>query len=417
MITKQNIIVIGGGFAGLQFIKNLDSEKYSILLIDKVNHHQFQPLFYQVAAAQIEPSSISFPFRKVFQGKRNIQIRMEEVLSIDSDIKTVTTNKNTYRYDRLVIAVGCTTNFFGLKNAEEHAYTLKSTSEAIQIRNSFIKNFENIISLKGSVPEELFNIVIVGAGPTGVELAGAFAEMKGNILPKDYPGLDTSKIKVIIIEGNTFPLSNMSKVAQETSVKYLQNLGISLYLKSFVKDYHDQTVFLNDGSEIKSAFLIWTGGVKGNPIKGLHNAEIHKNGRITVGIQHEVTGHSDIYAIGDIALMRTEKYPNGHPQVANVAINQGKNLAHIFNRDTESLYEYRDFGSLATIGKYKAIADLPFLKMRGFFAWLFWMFLHLMLILSVKNKLIIFINWMWNFFTNDSSLRLILSDRKNTAQS
>lgn len=413
MKDKEKVIVLGGGFAGLQFIKNLNPRKYRVLLIDKVNHHQFQPLFYQVAAAQIEPSSISFPFRKIFQGKKHVQVRMEEVIRVDAEKQHLFTNKNSYPYDHLILAMGCTTNFFGLEQFAKKAYTLKSTAEAIHIRNSFIQNFENMVSNSINTPEEHYNIVIVGAGPTGVELAGAFAEMKKNILSKDYPDLQTAKIKIIIIEGKEFPLSNMSNTTQKTALRYLQKLGVKLYFNALVKEYNNHTITLQDGREIKSSYVIWTGGIKANHIEGLTNAFIEKSGRVTVNRNHEVMGHKNIYAIGDMALMKTPKYPNGHPQVANVAINQGKNLAQIFNTSKSKEFIYRDLGSLATIGKFKAVADLPWLKMKGFFAWLFWMFLHLMLILSVKNKLIIFINWMWNFFTNDSSLRLILSAEKN----
>ena len=412
MNNKKKIVVIGGGFAGLQFTRHLDSNKFEVLLIDKINHHQFQPLFYQVATAQIDPSSISFPFRKIFQKNPNVQIRMEEVISINSDHKEIITDKNIHSYDSLVIASGCTTNFFGINGAEENAFTLKSSAEALRIRNCFIKNFENIISAGEAAMEQQYNIVIVGAGPTGVELAGAFAEMKRNILPKDYPGLEIQKIKIMMVEGKEFPLSNMSPKAQNASLKYLRKLGIVLYMNSFVKDFKNDLITLSDGQEIKSSYVIWTGGVKGNIIDGLSNAEIDRTNRIRVGCRHNICGYHDIYAIGDIALMRTENYPNGHPQVANVAVTQAKNLARIFNSDIDHVYLYKDLGSLATIGKFKAVADLPFIKLKGFFAWFFWMFLHLMLILSVKNKLIIFINWVWSFFSNDSSLRLILNDRE-----
>jgi NADH dehydrogenase len=417
MRTKEKIIVIGGGFAGLQFIRHLNSSDFEVLLIDRLNHHQFQPLFYQVAAAQIEPASISFPLRKIFQGKRNLQIRMEEAVQIIPEENTLVTTGNRYIYDRLVLATGCSTNFFGLKGVEEQAFTLKSTGEAINIRNSVVRNLETIISSGPEAREALYNIVIAGAGPTGVELAGAFAEMKKNILPKDYPGLDSSRITITIIEGKEYPLSTMSPESQQAALSYLQKLGVRLYMKSFVTDYSNETVTMNSGESIRTASLIWTGGITGNTVHGLDKAGVTKNGRIPVDAHHRVAGYQDIYALGDIALMRTALYPEGHPQVANVAINQGRSLASAINRGTPGPpFEYKDLGSLATIGKFKAVADLPFLKFQGFFAWMFWMFLHLMLILSVKNKIIIFINWVWSFFTNDSSLRLILRDQHRPLQ-
>ena len=417
MRTKEKIIVIGGGFAGLQFIRHLNSSDFEVLLIDRLNHHQFQPLFYQVAAAQIEPASISFPLRKIFQGKRNLQIRMEEAVQIIPEENTLVTTGHRYIYDRLVLATGCSTNFFGLKGVEEQAFTLKSTGEAINIRNSVVRNLETIISSGPEAREALYNIVIAGAGPTGVELAGAFAEMKKNILPKDYPGLDSSRITITIIEGKEYPLSTMSPESQQAALSYLQKLGVRLYMKSFVTDYSNETVTMNSGESIRTASLIWTGGITGNTVHGLDKAGVTKNGRIPVDAHHRVAGYQDIYALGDIALMRTALYPEGHPQVANVAINQGRSLASAINRGTPGPpFEYKDVGSLATIGKFKAVADLPFLKFQGFFAWMFWMFLHLMLILSVKNKIIIFINWVWSFFTNDSSLRLILRDQHRPLQ-
>lgn len=419
--TKQKklVIVVGGGFAGLQLIRHLDASLYNILLIDKINHHQFQPLFYQVAAAQLEPSSISFPFRKIFQHKKNLSIRMAEVLSLDKTANSIDTTIGSFTYDYLVMATGCISNFFGNAEMEQNALTLKTTADAITIRNNFIRNFETIASLDHAYVESLYNIVIVGAGPTGVEMAGAFAEMKKNVLPKDYPGIDADRIRIYLIEGNKYTLSNMSELAQSSSRQYLHQLGVELKTEVLVKSYDGQTVTLSNGEKIETATFIWTGGVKGNLISGIDPAVVTKANRVTVDRYNLVSGYDNVFAIGDLANMATPKYPNGHPQLANVAINQAKYLAANLNaRATgkkQKEFEYKDLGSMATIGKFKAVVDLPKWSFKGFFAWVVWMFLHLMLILSVRNKLIIFINWMWNFFTNDTSLRLILTPSKNKA--
>ena len=416
MNIKKNIVVIGGGFAGLQFIRNLDMNDFNVLLLDKLNHHQFQPLFYQVATAQLEPSSISFPFRKIFQHKKNVQIRMAEVVKIDTDSNTVISTIGSFQYDYLIIASGCKTNFFGNNEIMKNALTLKTTYDAITIRNHILLNFEQIISAPETEKESLLNIVIVGAGPTGVELAGAFAEIKKNILPKDYPSIDFSKLNVILIEGSKHTLSSMSNNAQDASRNYLEQMDVTLYMEVFVKNYDGALVTLSNGMLIKSKNLIWAAGVTGNLIQGLKEDVLAPGNRIKVGRTNAVLGLSNVFTIGDMAYMQTPKYPNAHPQLANVAINQAKNLAANFKamitdkplRD----FEYKDRGSMATIGKNKAVVDLPFIKFKGLLAWYVWMFVHLMLILSVRNKLIIFINWAWNYFTKDTSLRLILSQKK-----
>ncbi len=416
MNLKKNIIVIGGGFAGLQFIQNLDTNYFNVLLLDKLNHHQFQPLFYQVATAQLEPSSISFPFRKIFQHKRNVQIRMAEVLKIDTDSNTVISTFGSFQYDYLVIASGCKTNFFGNNEIMKNALTLKTTYDAITIRNHILLNFEQIISAPETEKESLLNIVIVGAGPTGVELAGAFAEIKKNILPKEYPGIHFLKLNIILVEGTKYTLSSMSNNAQNASQKYLKQMGVTLYTEVFVKNYDGETVTLSNGQLIKSKNMIWAAGVTGNLINGLKEDVFAPGNRIKVDGTNAVLGYSTVFAIGDMAYMQTLKYPNAHPQLANVAINQAKNLAKNFkaiiaNKPLRD-FEYKDLGSMATIGKNMAVVDLPFIKFKGYLAWYVWMFVHLMLILSVKNKLIIFINWVWNYFTKDTSLRLILSQKK-----
>ena len=409
---KKKIIVIGGGFAGIQFIKKIDETLFDVLLIDKINHHQFQPLYYQVATSQLEPASISFPLRNIFKSKKNLQIRLAEVLSIDSVNNKIETTIGEFFYDYLVIAIGCTTNFFGNDEIRSHAFTLKTTYDAINIRNHILQTFENIISAEGSEKEGLLNLTIVGAGPTGVELAGAFAEIKNNILPKDYPDIDFSHFKINLIEGSKDTLNSMSISAKRTSKKYLQKMGVNIITETFVKRYDGNLLELSNGNLIKSKTVIWAAGVIGNRIKGLPDNVQAVGNRIEVNRTNLVEGTKNIFAIGDIALMKTPKYQKGHPQLANVAINQAKNLAINLNKHKTNEFEYNDLGAMATIGRNKAVVDLPYFKFSGYFAWLIWMFLHLMLILSVRNKLIIFINWVWADLTKDTSLRLILKQNK-----
>lgn len=417
METKQKIIVIGGGFAGVQFVKNIDANLFDVLLIDKINHHQFQPLFYQVATSQLEPSSISFPLRNLFKNKNNIQIRLTEVLSVDKVNNKITTTIGEFTYDYLVIAIGCTTNFFGNENIRKKTLTLKSTYDAITIRNHILQIFEDIISSGEEEKESLLNLAIVGAGPTGVELSGAFAEIKKDILPKDYRGIDFSKFRIILIEGSKNTLNSMSDEAKAASKKYLEGMGVTVHTERFVKDYDGAILTLNTGETIKTKTVIWAAGVTGNKISGFSDDEIGTGNRLKVDRINKVTGSKNIFALGDIAFMETPNYPNGHPQVANVAINQAKvlakNLKLLRRNKPIKFFEYKDRGSMATIGRNKAVVDLPSIHFKGYLAWLVWMFLHLMLILSVKNKLIIFINWAWAYISKDTSLRLILSANKS----
>ena len=417
-MEKEKIIVIGCGFGGLQFVKNLKRNIYDILIIDKVNHHQFQPLFYQVAASQIEPATISFPLRKIFQKRDDVRIRLATVDSLDNKEKVVKTSIGDFPYDFLIIATGAKTNYFGNKEIEENSLSLKSTYKAMSIRNKTLMNFEKLLYEKDK--GGLYNIVIVGGGATGVELAGAYAELKKDILPKDYPNILAHKVNVYLLEGSNHTLSAMSPYAQKYSEKYLRELGVIVRTGVFVKRYDGETVTLNNGDTITSKNVIWSAGVRGNPIEGIPENLILPSGRIRVNRLNRVESLDDVFAIGDVAYMETVKYPKGHPQVANVAIAQAKNLAKNLNRmlrDKDSKlkqYEYRNLGTMATVGRNKAVVDLPFAKFRGRFAWLIWMSLHLMLILSVRNKLVIFINWAWNYITKNSSLRLILIDEKDT---
>lgn len=415
MEIRDKIIVIGGGFAGLQFAKKLNGNRTKkLVMIDKANHHMFQPLFYQVACGRIEPSNISFPFRKIFQRSKNIQFRMTEVKQIIPSENKIITEDHVFHYDKLVIATGCKTNFFGNQKMENLAFGMKNTQEAISIRNHVLLTFEKLIIEKSRSDDGNWNIVIVGSGPTGVELAGAFAEMKREILPRDYPRMNFDDLEIILVSSTEKPLAVMSEESQEKSEQYLKDLGVRFISNDRVTDYDGDRVYLSSGNIIPSNNVIWAAGVTGNIIEGLTENSI-KNNRYIVDRYNKIVGFDDIYAIGDIAYMETPKYPNGHPQVANVAINQGKNLAKNFLKKSVNEwqpYEYDDKGSMATIGKHRAVVDLPKFKFQGIFAWYFWMFLHLMLILSVRNKLAIFFNWMWSYINRDSSLRLIIIPNK-----
>ncbi len=419
METREKIIIIGGGFAGLQLAKTLNNKNKKVIVLDRVNHHMFQPLFYQVACGRIEPSNISFPFRKIFQQSRNTQFRLTDVKSIDTANNKVITDGAEFTYDKLIIATGCKTNFFGNKDLESKAFGMKNTQEAIGIRNHVLMTFEKLILEKSRSDDGNWNIVIVGSGPTGVELAGAFSEMKKEILPRDYPYMNFDQLQIILVSSTEKPLAVMSPEAQEKSEKYLKELGVKFLSGEIVTDYDGDKVYMKSGKEIPSNNVIWAAGVTGNVVDGFPSENLVRN-RYIVDRFNKVKGYDNIYAVGDIAYMETPKYPQGHPQVANVAINQAKNLGKNFLRKSKNEwveYEYKDQGSLATIGKHRAVVDLPFIKFQGLFAWYFWMFLHLMLILSVRNKLAIFFNWMWSYFNKDSSLRLIISpSKKNNTQ-
>ena len=420
MQSSKKIVIVGAGFAGLRLAQDLENTNFEVLLLDKNNYHQFQPLMYQVATARLEPASISFPLRKVFQHSKNIRIRIADVLSIDAHKQIVNTSIANFEYDYLVIAFGCTTNYFGNKTIEKFAFPMKSVPEAIQLRNRILQTFEDILMASPEQVQSLMNFVIVGGGPTGVELAGALAEMKKNILSKDYPDKDFSKLTIYLLEGAEFVLSPMSDDARKMSRIYLEKLGVIVKTNTIVTNYDGDNVVLQNGEIIIAKNVIWAAGITGNSIEGLPKEAITRGNRLIVDRYNSVTNTRNIYAIGDIAFMTTPKYPNGHPQVASVAIEQAKvlskNLKYSLINKPLKEYEYHDKGSMATIGKRKAVVDLPKFSFHGRLAWLTWMFIHLMLILSVKNKLSIFVNWMFSYFSNDSTLRVMIKsiDKKNS---
>ncbi|NNV54723.1 NAD(P)/FAD-dependent oxidoreductase [Limnovirga soli] len=415
----MNIIIIGGGFAGLQLAHSLNNKKgIDVLLIDRNNYHQFQPLFYQVATAGLDASNISFPLRKVFHNSKNIRFRMAMVKSIDTSQHNVLTDIGAFFYDRLVIATGADTNFFGNTVLQQHAFPMKSTTEALQLRHKLIENFEEALQIKElDARQPYMNIVVVGGGPTGVEVSGALAEMSNNVLPKDYPELDFSTMHIYLVEGSGKTLAAMSEKSSAESSKYLRQLGVTVLTNTVVKNFDGNLVTLSNGELINSKIVIWAAGIKGNVPEGIDASLIARGNRIMVNRINKVQNTADVYALGDIAYMETPLYPHGHPQVANVAINQAKVLAANFIQQqkgnaVEKEFEYADKGSMATVGRHLAVVDIPSLKLHfgGFLAWLVWMFLHLMLILGVKNRLQIFINWMYKYFTYDQSLRLLFKN-------
>jgi NADH:ubiquinone reductase (H+-translocating) len=409
------LVIIGAGFAGLKLAKSLRKNKeFQITIIDKVNHHQFQPLFYQVATAGLDASNISFPLRKIFQKQSNISIRLNEVTAIDIVNKTVVTEDQVIPYDELVIATGATTNFFNHPNIQKNTLGMKSTLDAINIRNHFLLNLEEAVNKNHQINiAPYLNICIVGGGPTGVELAGAFAEMKNNILPKDYPEIDFSQMNIYLFEGSATTLEVMSPKSALNSMNYLKKLGVQVNANTKVTDFDGTTLITNTNLAIPTYNVIWAAGIKGNTIPGISESAVGRANRLLVNEYNQVHNHQHIYAVGDIALMQTTNYPNGHPQIAPVAIQQAKllkqNLLNLQKAKPLCSFVYKPMGAMATVGRNLAVVDIPKPKLSigGFSAWMIWMGLHLLLILGIKNKLFIFFNWVYNYFTYDQSLRLV----------
>lgn len=413
------LVIVGAGFAGLRLARKLNNKPgLEIVLIDRFNYHQFQPLFYQVATAALDASNISFPLRKAFHKSKNVRIRVEEVQQVVPNQNKIVTNTEEIGYDILVLAMGADTNFFGNEKLAENAFPMKSTVEALQIRHRLVQNFEDALLAKDPLQyQKLMNIVIAGGGPTGVEVAGAIADMKRFVLPKDYPELDFSKMNIYLLEGGDRTLAPMSQKSSEDSCRYLKKLGVTVMTNSLVKDYDGEQVYLADGKIILTNTVIWAAGIKGNVPAGIDKSLIVKGNRIKVDRHCKVEGMNNIYALGDLAYMETPKYPKGHPQVASVAIAQADVLAKnliLMEKKSNRIYEfeYYDKGSMATVGRNLAVVDIPKpkLHLNGLFAWLIWMSLHLFLILGVKNRIMTFINWIYNYFTYDQNLRLIFKE-------
>jgi NADH:ubiquinone reductase (H+-translocating) len=415
----MKVVIVGGGFGGLKLARKLNNRPgFEILLIDKFNYHQFQPLFYQVATAGLDASNISFPLRKAFHKSSNVRIRVEKMEQVVPAENKIITESEEIGYDVLVLATGADTNFFGNQNLIENTFPMKSTVEALQIRHRLIQNFEDALHIKDEVElQRLMNIVIVGGGPTGVELSGALAEMKKYVLPKDYPELDFSKMHIYLLEGTDKTLGSMSDQSAKQSRQYLEKLQVKVNTNTLVQDYDGNDVQLKDGSKIPAATVIWAAGIKGNVPEGIVKNLIVRGNRIKVDRHCRIQGFENIYAIGDLAYMETPKYPHGHPQVASVAIQHGELLADFLKRierKSTRFYEveYFDKGSMATVGRNLAVVDIPKPKLHfgGFFAWLIWMGLHLFLILGVKNRVFVFLNWIYSYITYDQSLRLLFTE-------
>jgi NADH dehydrogenase len=411
---QQRVVIAGAGFAGLTLARKLSEQYFQVVLIDKNNYHQFQPLLYQVATAGLEPSSISFPLRKVFQDKQNVFIRVTEVKNILPESNEIETSIGVIPYDYLVLANGAETNFYGKENLHQYGYSMKSVSEALLIRNTLLQNYEQaLVTDNEDERTSLLNIVIVGGGPTGVELAGAIAEMKNKLLPRDYPELNFTSMRIYLLEAAAGLISSMSAASAERVKGYLGDLGVEVLTGTAVEDYDGQTVYLNNHSTLKSRCLIWAVGVRGLVIPGLPGDAILTNNRIRVDQHSRVCGTANVFALGDIACMDSEHLPKGHPQVAPVAMQQAellaRNLKSLVSGRSLKDFKYHDQGSMATVGRHLAVVEMGIIKFKGLTAWLIWMFVHLMSVIGLKNRLLILINWIWKYITYDQSLRLIIS--------
>lgn len=416
---KERVVIIGGGFAGLQLAKKIDTNYYQVILIDKVNYYQFQPLFYQVATAGLEPSSIAYPHRKTFQKKKDFHIRTCLAKHVDAEAKILITSVGEIRYDHLVIATGCDTNYFGNDSLKEWTYPLKSISESLLARNRILLSFEEALNAStDEIERECLTFVIVGGGATGVELSGALADMKKMILPKDYPEIDFNKMEIHVVDGSPRLLAAMSTNASKVAAETLSKRGVIIHQEVFVKDYKYPYAELSNGKTIRSRNVFWVGGVKPNSLKGLKD-EAYNRGRLLVDQFNGVVGYNNIYSIGDTCLMLGDKTPNGHPQVAQVALQMAKNLSKNLNKTAKDKtaerksFTYQDRGSLATIGRHAAVADLGKLKFGGIVAWWLWLWVHILSIIGMKNKVSVFIDWAWSYVTYDVSLRLLIRPRKN----
>jgi NADH dehydrogenase len=411
--TKQKIVIVGGGFGGIELAKRLRKQNVEVTILDKHNYHTFQPLLYQVATGGLEADSIAFPIRKIFKGQKNLKFRVTAVEKVIPEENKLLTTIGAIHYDHLIIATGSTSNFFGQDEIQQNAMPMKSIPEALNLRSLILQNLEESLITKDPISKAgLLNFVVVGGGPTGVETAGALAELKKHVLKNDYSEIDIDQVNIYLIEGSPELLGPMSPQAQRKSQDFLEEMGVIVYTESRVKSYNGKTISLLDGRAIPSSTVIWSAGVKGVVLDGLRAESIVRGNRLKVNAINRVDGYPNIYAIGDVAAMITDETPNGHPGVAPAAIQQGtllaKNLINIIKGKPTENFKYFDKGSMATVGRNRAVVDIGKIRFQGIFAWFTWMFVHLMTLVGFRNKLIVFVNWVWSYFSYDRGTRLII---------
>lgn len=413
---KKRVVIVGGGLGGLRLAEDLYGSGMQVVLIDKNNFHQFPPLIYQIASAGIDPSSISFPFRQIFRKRKDFYFRMAEARMVDTEKKILQTSIGKIDYDYLVLAAGATTNFFGNKNIEEWAIPMKTVPEAMGLRNALLSNFERALTCATEEErQELLNVVIVGGGATGVEIAGALAEMRRYVIPYDYPDMDSSLMHIYLIEAGDRLLAGLSQESSQKAYEFLKSMGVDIQFGKMVTDYRDHKVVMKDGTEIPTRTFLWVSGIRANAMPGIDESHLGRGFRFKVDEYNRIPGVEDVFAIGDQCLQTSDAaYPNGHPQVAQVAIQQAKNLAknlNLINQGADSneltAFHYKNLGSMATIGRNKAVVEIGKFRSQGFFAWVLWLVVHLRSILGVKNKMMVLLNWLWKYVSYNDSIRMI----------
>ena len=413
---KKRVVIVGGGLGGLRLAEDLYGSGMQVVLIDKNNFHQFPPLIYQIASAGIDPSSISFPFRQIFRKRKDFYFRMAEARMVDTEKKILQTSIGKIDYDYLVLAAGATTNFFGNKNIEEWAIPMKTVPEAMGLRNALLSNFERALTCATEEErQELLNVVIVGGGATGVEIAGALAEMRRYVIPYDYPDMDSSLMHIYLIEAGDRLLAGLSQESSQKAYEFLKSMGVDIQFGKMVTDYRDHKVVMKDGTEIPTRTFLWVSGIRANAMPGIDESHLGRGFRFKVDKFNRIPGVEDVFVIGDQCLHTSDPaYPNGHPQVAQVAIQQAKNLAKnlkLINQDADSneltAFHYKNLGSMATIGRNKAVVEIGKFRSQGFFAWVLWLVVHLRSILGVKNKMMVLLNWLWKYVSYNDSIRMI----------
>ncbi len=413
---KKRVVIVGGGLGGLRLAEDLYGSGMQVVLIDKNNFHQFPPLIYQIASAGIDPSSISFPFRQIFRKRKDFYFRMAEARMVDTEKKILQTSIGKIDYDYLVLAAGATTNFFGNKNIEEWAIPMKTVPEAMGLRNALLSNFERALTCATEEErQELLNVVIVGGGATGVEIAGALAEMRRYVIPYDYPDMDSSLMHIYLIEAGDRLLAGLSQESSQKAYEFLKSMGVDIQFGKMVTDYRDHKVVMKDGTEIPTRTFLWVSGIRANAMPGIDESHLGRGFRFKVDEYNRIPGVEDVFAIGDQCLQTSDAaYPNGHPQVAQVAIQQAKNLAKnlkLINQGADSseltAFRYKNLGSMATIGRNKAVVEIGKFRSQGFFAWVLWLVVHLRSILGVKNKMMVLLNWLWKYVSYNDSIRMI----------